>query len=40
MESDPIFWGIVLCALAGGIVLGRIWQQQAAQAASRRHSCR
>ncbi len=27
MESDPIFWGMVLCALAGGILAGRAWQQ-------------
>ena len=35
MGSDPIFWGILLCALAGGILLGRLWQQRAATAARR-----
>jgi hypothetical protein len=36
MGSDPIFWGIVLSALAGGIFLGRAWQQYAARATRRR----
>jgi hypothetical protein len=40
MGSDPIFWGILLCALAGGILLGRLWQHQAAQAARRRWPAR
>lgn len=40
MVSDPIFWGIALCALAGGILLGRLWQHQAAQAARRRWPAR
>lgn len=35
MGSDPIVWGILLCALAGGILLGRLWQQRATQAAHR-----
>jgi hypothetical protein len=36
MGSDPIFWGIVLSALAGGILLGRAWQQYTAKAVRRR----
>jgi hypothetical protein len=40
MGSDPIFWGIVLCALAGGILLGRLWQNHATQAALRRWPAR
>lgn len=36
MGSDPIFWGILLSALAGGIFLGRAWQQYATRAARRR----
>jgi Protein of unknown function (DUF2726) len=35
MESDPIFWGMVLCALAGGILAGRAWQQWATNAIRR-----
>lgn len=40
MGSDPIFWGIVLSALAGGIFLGRAWQQFATRAARRRWPAR
>ena len=40
MGSDPIFWGIVLCALAGGILLGRLWQHQAVESARRRWPAR
>lgn len=40
MGSDPIFWGIVLGALAGGMLLGRLWQHHAAQAARRRWPAR
>lgn len=36
MGSDPIYWGILLSALAGGIFLGRAWQQYATRAARRR----
>lgn len=40
MGSDPIFWGIVLCVLAGGLLLGRFWQQRATLAASQRWPAR
>jgi len=40
MGSDPIFWGIVLSALAGGTFLGRAWQQYATKAARRRWPAR
>jgi len=40
MGSDPIFWGIVLCALAGGILLGRLWQHYAVRAARHRWPAR
>lgn len=36
MGSDPIFWGILLFALAAGIFLGRAWQQYATRSARRR----
>lgn len=36
MGSDPIFWGIVLSALAGGIFAGRAWHSYTIRAA-RRH---
>jgi hypothetical protein len=35
MGSDPIFWGSVLCALAGGILLGSAWRQYITKAAKR-----
>lgn len=40
MVSDPIFWGMVLSALAGGFSLGKIWQRQAAKLARRRWPAR
>jgi hypothetical protein len=35
MGSDPIYWGILLCALAGGVWLGWVWQKYTKQAARR-----
>ena len=35
MGADPIYWGSVLCALAGGIVLGSAWHKSAVKAARR-----
>jgi len=36
MGSDPIFWGSsLLCALAGGILLGSAWRQYTTKAAKR-----
>jgi hypothetical protein len=35
MGSDPIFWGAVLSALAGGILLGSAWQRYTIKAARR-----
>lgn len=40
MGSDPIFWGIVLCALAGGMLLGRLWQHYTVQDERRRWPAR
>lgn len=40
MGSDPIFWGVLLCALAGGILLGRVWQHYSDKAARRRWPAR
>jgi hypothetical protein len=35
MGSEPIFWGILLCALAGGVLLGMAWHRSSTQAARR-----
>lgn len=40
MGSDPIYWGIVLSALAGGIFLGMAWRTYATRAARRRWPAR
>ena len=40
MGSDPIYWGISLCALAGGILLGSAWRQHAIKAARRQWPAR
>jgi hypothetical protein len=40
MGSDPIFWGILLCALAGGILLGSFWRLHAIKAARRQWPAR
>ena len=40
MGFDPIFWGISLCALAGGILLGSAWRQHAIKAARRQWPAR
>jgi hypothetical protein len=35
MLADPIYWGSVLCALAGGVLLGSAWHRSAVKAARR-----
>ena len=40
MVSDPIFWGMVLSALAGGFSLGKIWQVYAIKVARSRWPAR
>lgn len=40
MGSDPIFWGAVLSALAGGILLGGAWQKYTIKAVRRRWPAR
>jgi len=40
MGSDPIFWGILLSALAGGMLLGGAWQRYTIKAVRRRWPAR